>query len=62
MKEDLYTVRIRKHRDVYRAYIDEYPDAKFPHMSGEGDMPGEALVDLGERLDYQLEEDEKEKR
>ncbi len=58
---DEYTVRIRKHGDVYRTYIDEYPDSKFPHMSGEGDMPGEALVDLGERLDYQIEEDAKHK-
>lgn len=58
MMKDQYTVSIRKHGEVYRAYIDEYPDDRYPHMSGEGDLPGEALADLGERLDYQIEEDE----
>ncbi len=57
MNENLYTIHIRRHKDVFRAYVDEYPDDYYPHMSGEGDMPGEALADLGERLDYQLEED-----
>ena len=58
--KDEYLVTIRKHGQVFRAWIDAYPDDRFPHMSGEGDLPGEALADLGERLDYQIEEDEKE--